>query len=97
MSPQELTMLAPVFQDPKLHEMLFRYRARNWPESLDKDESARWNEYRTERLTNREAGASITLDQFAKELSQLVVDPSITEEDRSVLDALLDWPQKIGL
>ena len=30
------------FQDPRLDEMLFRYRARNYPETLDAQEATRW-------------------------------------------------------
>ncbi|HEY5718809.1 MAG TPA: exodeoxyribonuclease I, partial [Gammaproteobacteria bacterium] len=32
----------PPFDDPRLAEMVFRYRARNWPESLAPDERAAW-------------------------------------------------------
>src|SRR5690606_23357765 len=34
------------FQDARLPELLFRHRARNWPETLSIDEKARWDEYR---------------------------------------------------
>ncbi|MBX2879133.1 MAG: exodeoxyribonuclease I [Granulosicoccus sp.] len=35
-----------LFDDPRVDEMLFRYRARNWPDSLNEDESRRWTEHR---------------------------------------------------
>ena len=31
--PEALAGLAPGFDAPKLNELLFRYRARNWPET----------------------------------------------------------------
>jgi exodeoxyribonuclease-1 len=34
------------FEDERLAEMLFRYRARNYPDSLDEAEIIRWNDYR---------------------------------------------------
>src|SRR5690606_38999028 len=38
------------FQDPRLPELLFRYRARNFPDTLDAAERARWDDYRRRRL-----------------------------------------------
>jgi exodeoxyribonuclease-1 len=40
--PADLAALRPPFEDPRLPEMLFRYRARNWPESLSREERAPW-------------------------------------------------------
>ena len=33
---------APAFDDPRLDELLFRYRARNFPETLDRAEQRAW-------------------------------------------------------
>lgn len=46
MSGEALTQFVPDFEDPRLQEMLFRFRARNYPETLTVQESARWDEYR---------------------------------------------------
>ena len=40
--PHALAGFTGRFQDERLDEMLFRYRARNWPESLTESESVRW-------------------------------------------------------
>jgi exodeoxyribonuclease I len=37
------------FQDERLDEMLFRYRARNYPETLDQVETQRWKEFKLTR------------------------------------------------
>jgi exodeoxyribonuclease-1 len=34
---------APAFDDPRLGELLWRYRARNFPESLSPEEVQRWD------------------------------------------------------
>ena len=50
------------FRDARLQEMLFRYRARNWPDTLSEAEAQRWREFcltRTETadvLADFEAG-----------------------------------------
>lgn len=57
------------FDDARLDEMLFRYKARNFPQSLSNEESIRWNEFCTERLHNVDAPwlDLATFDQLMKE------------------------------
>jgi len=40
------------FRDPRLAEMLFRYRARNFPETLSAPEQEEWRQQRMERLAH---------------------------------------------
>lgn len=96
-SPAQLATFHPAFEDPRLPELLFRYRARNWPQTLSREEMLRWEEYRRQRLTTEDGGSSITLDEYRKQLSRLVIDPQLSEQQRQVVDALLDWPTEIGL
>ena len=50
--------------------MLFRYRARNYPETLSLEERAEWLEHCRARLFQGEAG-HFTLDAFNAELAEL--------------------------
>ena len=96
-SPEELSRMHLAFQDARLPELLFRYRARNWPHTLTEDEHKRWEEYRRFRLMDPAGGSSITLQEYRKQLSHMTVDPELTDEQRRLVDALLNWPQEIGL
>ena len=40
-------------RDPRYAELLFRYRARNWPQSLDAEDQARWQEWRRRDAVQR--------------------------------------------
>jgi exodeoxyribonuclease-1 len=71
LGPADLARAQPRFEDPRLPEMVFRYRARNWPETLSPDEQEAWDAYRLERLTDPEGGGSITLDQYRQRLAEL--------------------------
>ncbi len=71
MDPLDLAEWVPVFNDPRLDEMLFRYRARNWPETLATHEMERWDEYRWQRMQSTRL-ASITLKQLEARLQALV-------------------------
>jgi exodeoxyribonuclease I len=45
----QLSLFEGKFQDPRLDEMLFRYRARNYPETLEDFESDRWTQFKLNR------------------------------------------------
>jgi exodeoxyribonuclease I len=90
-----LASLEGGFQDDRLPEMLFRYRARNWPETLTVEERSRWDRFRRERLTNPQADAGITLDDYRSRLAQMMVDPGLGEPERGILSELADWPDRI--
>ena len=90
----ELAGLSLDFADKRLPEMLFRYRARNWPETLSENEKRRWYEFRMERLTNPQADVGITLDDYRSRLARMMIDPGLGERERSVLSELADWPEQ---
>lgn len=73
------------FQDPRLPEMLFRYRARNFPETLNADEHDRWTQFCINRLTGYHPGSSLTFDSYFARLNELRNDKNA---DRVILDAL---------
>jgi exodeoxyribonuclease I len=52
MSADELKHYNPGFADKRLAEMLFRYRARNYEDSLTGDEKKRWLHFCSDKLTS---------------------------------------------
>ncbi len=60
----ELSELQPVFKDDRLAPLFFRYKARNYPESLTAEEQVEWQVFVAERLTNNEASQGLTLDEY---------------------------------
>ncbi|WP_163558163.1 exodeoxyribonuclease I [Halomonas sp. NO4] len=85
--PWDLVEAHFAFQDPRLEEMLFRYRARSYPETLTGEEQARWEAFRWERL-NDPALAGFTLKAFAREIERLN-QGSLDERDRQLLEELV--------
>ena len=79
------------FEDPRLPEMLFRYRARNYPETLDREEKLLWEEYRFSRLTEPEAGGALCMEEYQQILDTLRADESLTAEQRQLLQDLLEY------
>lgn len=60
------------FDDARLPELHFRYRARNFAESLTAGEKLQWEAFCRRRLTAPEYGAPNTLDQFERDLQPLL-------------------------
>lgn len=88
--PQQLAVRAFPFRDARYPELLFRYRARNWPETLDAGERARWEAFRQARLTRHTALTGLTLDEYFARLAELRNDP-LAQDRLSLLDQLQAW------
>ena len=95
-TPRELASFPLVFDDRRLPEMLFRYRARNWPDSLTADEQARWDEYRQARLFEAHGGGSLQMDDYLARLDQLEMDATLSPDKRRLIPELLAWAERIG-
>ncbi|QHG63489.1 exodeoxyribonuclease I [Pseudomonas putida] len=74
-----------MFDDPRLPELLFRYRARNFPETLNSEERQRWYSFCQQRLSDPQWGAPNTLGDF--EQARLSAWANADEAGRRVLDA----------
>ncbi|MCW8930677.1 MAG: exodeoxyribonuclease I [Gammaproteobacteria bacterium] len=92
----ELGDLTLNFEDERLEEMLFRYRCRNYPDTLFIHEIEQWNQYRTKRMTSPEGDASIKLTEYQQELQELR-NGDLSEEKLKLLDKLEAYPSLIGL
>jgi exodeoxyribonuclease-1 len=90
-SPDELAASSFPFEDSRLSEMLFRYRARNFPQSLSSDEVAQWEEYRFQRLTEPDAGASICMEEFQATIEQLLASNTLEPSQQELMQQLQDY------
>ncbi|MDR0281006.1 MAG: exodeoxyribonuclease I [Paucimonas sp.] len=68
--PQQLATGRWMFDDPRLTDLLFRYRARNFPASLTEMEQVQWRTFCQQRLTDEAMGAPHTLAAFEDALAQ---------------------------
>ncbi len=83
------------FKDPRLTEMLFRFRARNFPNTLSTDESELWRTQRLERLEQPADSRQLNPETFAQEI--LVARQSYQEDSRAqnILDHLEAWGNEL--
>jgi exodeoxyribonuclease-1 len=85
------------FSQPRLDELLFRYRARNWPELLAPAEHERWDAFRRERLAPGSGLASPDLGRFEADLATLRAQHAGEAAKLALLDRLEAWRAQIGL
>jgi exodeoxyribonuclease-1 len=93
LAPAELALERAGFDDPRLEELLFRYRARNFPETLQPDEAQRWEAHRAARLLEGEGGAR-NVDQFFAEIDTLA--ESADERAEEILGMLYEYAEAIA-
>ena len=93
-APSALREFAAQLRDPRLPELLLRYRARNWPESLDVGERAQWNEYRRRRLARDSGRSEYDFDSYRASSAALRAQHEAGLA-QVLLDALEDWGRRV--
>ncbi|MEC5218094.1 exodeoxyribonuclease-1 [Actimicrobium sp. GrIS 1.19] len=97
----ELRALAPAalasarlhFDDARLEELVFRYRARNFPSTLTDDEMQRWESHRSSRLFDGSGGAR-SIDALFGEIDHLSANVDARGEE--ILVAVYDYVELIA-
>lgn len=85
-APQNLAALELQFDDARLPEMLFRYRARNYPALLDYQESLRWREFCKQRLSDPD---------YIIRLENLLEETAANESKQQLLKSLVLYLQSL--
>ena len=89
----ELAGKRPAFADARLDELLFRFRARNFPATLSDAEQAQWQEHCAHRLHDG-AGGALTLQAFFERIDLL--EEHADERGQDILGALVDYATAIA-
>lgn len=92
---QGLTELSLPFEDERLSTLLFRYRARNVPQSLSGPEIERWQRYRHFKFFDDASSASIKMPEFLMQLEQLSTEYARNPEKLAILKALYNYAQSL--
>ena len=90
--PEDLGRLDLPFQDQRLHELFFRYRARNFRHTLTNQEVIRWNKFRGHKFERENV-----FGQFEKNLKEACnhVEKNDIAFGESVLSELKDYADNV--
>ena len=89
----QLAAKRPAFGDARLNELFFRYRARNFSETLSQAERAQWIEHCAHRLHDG-IGDALTLETFLAQVDAL--GEKADEREQDILGALVDYATQIA-
>ncbi|MDX9664916.1 exodeoxyribonuclease I [Pseudomonas sp. P5_152] len=90
--PQQLAQEQWPFDDERLPELLFRYRARNFPETLNEQEQERWKLFCQQRLSDARWGAPNTVQAFDQACEQWSQNAA-----GGTLEVLQEWREYVAL
>jgi exodeoxyribonuclease-1 len=94
--PAQLGERAFPFRDPRYPELLFRYRARNWPETLSAAERERWDAFRRDRLLKPTALTGLTLADYFARIALLRAEHAGDPGKLALLDQLHAWGDQLA-
>ena len=87
LSAETMALSEPVFEDARLPELWFRFRARNYPETLNESEMLRWKQFCQDKLLGARPGGSLTLEHFSSRLDELE-QSNLTTADAGIISDL---------
>lgn len=93
-SIDQLVDLSLDFDDPRLSKLLTLYKSRQYPETLNDDEAATWQEYRKNKLIIGSNGASAA-EKFFKRLEELAIIHATDSQKMYLLQELQLYAQSI--
>ena len=93
--PEALGARAFGFRDARMTELLFRYRARNWPHTLDAAERQRWNDFRRQRLADDSAQSELGFTPYFQRIATLRAEHAGDAARLALLDQLQAWGQHL--
>lgn len=82
-----------VFEDNRLNQMLMRYRARNFPDSLSPSEKEEWCVFVADRLRNGDDKV-LGYDAFGERVSALRIEHKTDSEKLKILDKLCEYREQ---
>ena len=85
-----------VFDDERLNTLVFRYRARNFPDTLLPEEQEAWQAYCQQRLTEG-LGGCLTLERLFEQVDTLAEQASERGDERAetILGAIYDYAEAL--
>ena len=88
LSPEQLAVSAPIFNDDRLNKLIFLYRARNYPASLTDSEQQQWQQYRTDKIMHGVDQPNLTMEEFSLALENAAHSHADDEQKMNILKAL---------
>ena len=84
------------FEDPRFNQLLFRYRARHFPETLSESESWRWRDQCMAKFNGESAANAQSLSLRMQHIQQLAEQQQDAPERLKILQSLWQWLEQLA-
>ena len=84
------------FEDDRLAQLYFRYRARNFPETLSESEVWRWRDYCVAKFEGSDEFSSNSVPQLQQRIEVLAQEHRNDQKKLAILQALWDWIEQLS-
>ncbi len=92
---EELKEIDFPFDDERLPELLWRYRCRNFSETLDENELKKWHEFCAQRIMQPLLKNGFGLSFFSRKIEENLANKEICDTDKALLIALKNYAIKL--
>lgn len=91
LAPEQLGSSGLLFQDDRLNQLLFLFRARNYPQTLTHAEMSKWQRYCHDKLTLGVDNPARTVEDFTLALENAAETAQTDERKMKILQALYQF------
>jgi len=95
MTAEQLASNPTLFSEDRLNQLLFLFRARNYPSTLTYQEQQRWQRYRADKLQHGLDKPNLTFEEFGLTLENLAHDIGDDSKKMALLKALYQYAQSL--
>ena len=78
-----------------MNELLFRYRARNFAETLSAEDFKQWDEHCSYRLEHKISNDWLTREEYLAKIAQLEHTYPSQSRESAILQALKEWESEV--
>lgn len=93
--PEELKANPPRLYDRRGPEMLWRYIARNYPESLTAEEQERWRSFCATRILTPEPEGAMDIGTFRRDVQNRLARVDTPARDKVILKSLVEYADEL--
>ncbi len=94
-SSTELQSISRKWEDPRIPEMLWRYTARNYPESLPESEKKKWKSFCASRILVPAADDAMRLSEYRKKLESYKEDKNMPPRKKLIVRDMEEYADKL--
>ncbi|MBT7411259.1 MAG: exodeoxyribonuclease I [Methylococcales bacterium] len=94
LAPQNLAKKSFQFDHPYLHELFFRYRARNFPMTLTSQEQSQWQSFCQQKLSSTSKDGCMTYLLFDEKIKMIKESQNLSEIETNLLVKLTEFVEQ---